>query len=667
MRPRRTLLVAVVLAACAVGAVHKEAVMGGSPSQVRDERFSSVRDVNTPVDVSYLSKRYKTVKDWKKRAAELREQILAGAGLLPMPEKTPLNARIFGRIDRGDYTVEKACFESYPGFYVAGNLYRPKTAGRHPGVLNPHGHWGNGRFENTEWCSVQGRCINFAKQGYVAFSYDMVGYNDSKQVDHRGNPFAGRRERLYGISLAGLQLWNSIRALDFLQTLPDVDKNRIACTGASGGGTQTFLLCAVDDRVKVAAPVNMISHTMQGGCRCENLPLSRIDTDNVEIGALMAPRPLLMVSATGDWTKETPDVEFPAIRSIYKLFGAEDKVECVRFDAPHNYNKDSREAVYSFFGKWLPKKPLPQPVKEQPFEVENTEDLLVFPGGKLPEGALRQEQIADQLMAASEKQLEANNPRGEHGLAWFRRVYQPVLRRALAVPESVEVAVETAGTQATSSGLVIHDRTRGASVRAVVFEPEGKWNGNVLIQVSAPGDRGCSPFDHITRRGWRVLAMNCSDVPSRDYDANFFDTYNRTDIQERVYDILMAASYLRGRGDVKHISLIGNGEAGLWCLLAAACIPGIDSVVVDACGIDPSANDALATDLYAPCLRRAGDFRTAMALASSGRLFIHNTRGKFDTSWAEAAFKAARKPNALRVERDIAANTEIARWLNGND
>ena len=269
-----------------------------------------------------------------------------------MPEKTPLNAHVFGRIEREDYTIEKVYFEAYPGFFTTGNLYRPKgMKGPFPGIVSPHGHWGRGRLENSEAGSVPGRCINFAKQGHVIFSYDMVGRCDSgEQIDHA---YGGEREALWGLSLMALQLWNGVRAVDFLETLPDVDADRIGCTGASGGGTQTFMLTAIDDRIKVSAPVNMISAHMQGGCLCENAPNLRVDISNIEIGALMAPKPLLLVSATGDWTRNTPTVESPAIRSIYAHFGAEDKVHEVQIDADHNYNKDSREAVYAWFGQMV--------------------------------------------------------------------------------------------------------------------------------------------------------------------------------------------------------------------------------------------------------------------------------------------------------------------------
>ena len=202
--------------------------------------------------------------------------------------------------------MSKVYFESLPGFFVTGNLYRPVGEGPFPAVLSAHGHWTYGRLENSPLVSGPGRAITLARQGFVVFSYDMVGYNDSRQLTHA---FGGPREHLWGLSLAGLQLWNSIRSLDFLESLPYVKRDAMGITGESGGGTQTFMLAAADARVAAAVPVNMISLHMQGGCLCENPPGLRLDTTNVEIAATIAPRPLLMVSATGDWTAETLEVD----------------------------------------------------------------------------------------------------------------------------------------------------------------------------------------------------------------------------------------------------------------------------------------------------------------------------------------------------------------------
>ncbi|MBD3266420.1 hypothetical protein GF373_07095, partial [bacterium] len=304
-----------------------------SPRHVEDKRTGILREIRT----LYTFPFYKSKKAWLQRKSELRDHLLVTMGCYPEPPKPPLKPHVFDKIQYEDYSIEKVYFESLPGFYVTGNLYRPVgKRGPFPGMLCPHGHWGEGRLTHTDNNSIPTRCINFAKQGYVVFAIDMIGYNDSLQLTHK---FGGKPEWLWGLSLHGLQYWNSVRAIDFLLTLEKVNQNRIAVTGASGGGTQTYTLMAVDERVQYAAPVNMLSAHFQGGCLCENAPNLRIDAFNLEFGAMMAPRHLMMIAATGDWTAETPRVEYPAIRSIYKLFNKEERVRMQQFEAPHNYNQ----------------------------------------------------------------------------------------------------------------------------------------------------------------------------------------------------------------------------------------------------------------------------------------------------------------------------------------
>ncbi|HWB96236.1 MAG TPA: acetylxylan esterase, partial [Bryobacteraceae bacterium] len=348
---------------------------------------------------------YHTRAEWEARKAHLRKQILSAAGLLPLPEKTALHPQIFGRIENRDYSIEKVLLETMPGYYLGGNLYRPVgKSGKFPGIASPHGHWIYGRLENTDLGSIPGRCINLARQGYVVFAYDMVGYNDTTQTPHA---FGGPREQLWSFGPLGLQLWNSIRVVDFLQSLPDVDAERIGATGASGGGTQTFLLTAVDDRVKFSAPVNMLSAIMQGGSPCENAPNLRVDAFNLEFGAMMAPRPLLMVSATGDWTRHTPREEFPAIQSIYRLYDHPENVETIQIDAPHNYNRRSREAVYRFFGKRVLGDSDAGHFEERSFRVEQLQNMLALQNRTLPAGALSYPQLVEQWVAAAGRQNQA--------------------------------------------------------------------------------------------------------------------------------------------------------------------------------------------------------------------------------------------------------------------
>lgn len=331
---------------------------------------TTMRGINT----HYEWKPYTSRSEWDARRVALKQQILTSAGMDPMPPKTPLNPR-HGKQLRTDLAViDTVLLETMPGFFVGMNVYRPlKPASKMPAVFIPHGHWDGGRVHNEDIYSPPALAMNLARQGYVALTMDMVGYNDTDQHQHR---FGGREEDLWSYTPLGLQLWNGIRALDFLHSLPDVDSQRIAATGASGGGTQTFLLAAVDDRIQVAAPVNMISSYMQGGCVCEGAPGLRVDTFNVEIAAITAPRPMLMVSCTGDWTQHTPQEEFPLMQKMYELYDAKSRVENAHIDAKHNYNVDSRTAVYRFLARHLQPSLKEEDLVERPLGKFDPKELL---------------------------------------------------------------------------------------------------------------------------------------------------------------------------------------------------------------------------------------------------------------------------------------------------
>jgi len=622
---------------------------------------------------------FRSKEEWLKRAASLRRQILVSAGLWPLPEKTPLNPQIFGRIEKEDYTIEKVYFESYPGFYVTGNLYRPRgRKGPFPGIVSPHGHWQYGRLENKELGSVPGRAIQFARMGAVVFTYDMVGYNDSFQVSHE---FRGTREELWGVNLLGLHLWNSIRVTDFLESLPDVDKDRLACTGASGGGTQTFLLTAVDDRIKVSAPVNMISGHMQGGDICENAPQLRIDTCNIEIGALMAPRPMLMVSVTGDWTTDTPRVEFPAIRSIYSLLDAEEKVKNFHSHALHNYNRASREAVYTWFSRWLLGNNSEGPVVEKRFRVEMPPDVLVFFGREKPKEAKTSEQLTEYLIRRSEERLASLKPKNGEGLNRFAELMRPALRYTLMAerPDAGDVQAESQGSGAGGERLLL--KHKGSRIEGVLWGTRAGRRRPGVVLVHPRGypalldNSSRQPgrlVSDLLRSGFAVLGINPFMRPDSGQagrplanDEKFFATYNRTDDSNRIQDILTALAYLEGRRDISEVSLVGLEKAGLWALLARPAAPEVKRLVADAAQFPADDDQAYLRDLPIPGIRRAGDFRTAVTLAAPGALLLHNTGKEFSTTWAEDVYKASGAEKSLTVKVKKVSENEIVRWLRG--
>ena len=404
----------------------------------KDVRDSSPKDLNGffPFDPP------STLEEWEKRKEKLVLQMQVATGLYPMPPKTPLNAVIHGKINRPGFTVEKVYFESVPGFYVTGLLFRPENPKKEklPAVLNPHGHGGRlqdygekgvlnqivigaERFRESGRMPKIARCATLARMGCVAFLYDMIGYADNQQLSYQlAHRFAKRRPEfektenwgLYSaqaemrlLSIFGLQTWNSIRALDFLESLPDVDSKRIAVTGGSGGGTQTILLGALDDRPIASFPNGMVSSSMQGGCTCENASLLRVGTGNVEMTALFAPKPQGMTAAD-DWTREmlVKGKGFSELQALYSLYGKSKNVICPDLTHfKHNYNYVSRAIMYSWFNQHM-KLGLPEPVVEEDFKLLSKEEHAVWnESHPEPAGGDNYERDLMKQLAARDRQL----------------------------------------------------------------------------------------------------------------------------------------------------------------------------------------------------------------------------------------------------------------------
>ena len=421
--------VAALAAAAAVWTGSLAAQDAGPLWQVRragdgfdDGRVAAARDLDHPMT---FTPAFATKAEWMARAEELRRQVRVALGLWPWPERTPLNATVRGRIVRDGYTIEHVAFESVPGHWVSGSLYRPTgRTGRLPAVLAPHGHFPGGRHQErsvedakkelasgaeqtleSARYALQARPAMLARLGVIAFAWDMVGYADSTAIAHRAG-FTDAEAELRLQSFLGLSMWNAVRAVDFLLTLPDVDPARIGVNGASGGGTQSLLLSAIDDRVTASLPAVMVSGNMQGGCICENAALLRLGTNNIELTALAAPRPLAAVAAN-DWTTDFMTKGLPELKAIYALMGAPDAVAGQKFEFPHNDNQVSREYAYAWFNRVF-RLGLPEPVRERPFVPVPPAELHVFDAAH-PRPATERDAagVRTGMTQASERQLKA--------------------------------------------------------------------------------------------------------------------------------------------------------------------------------------------------------------------------------------------------------------------
>jgi dienelactone hydrolase len=546
---------------------------------------------------------------WKVRAEQLRTQLRVALGIYPEPTRTPLNAVIHGKVMRDGYTVERVYFEAMPGFFLSGSLFRPDKPGKFPGVLCPHGHWADGRFYKNAEANVkrdiqkggevsmangsvplQARCATLARMGCVVFHYDMLGYADSQQLGYElahkfgkqsaatpGGLFTAKAES-HAQSIMGLQMWASVRALDFMETLPDVDKTRLACTGASGGGTQTFMLAALDPRLAAAFPAVMVGTAMQGGCTCENASLLRVGTGNIEFAALFAPKPMGMTTAD-DWTKELPTKGFPDLAQHWAGLGAADKVKIFAHpEFPHNYNRVSRIAMYGFFNEHLKlgltaiDEPEIKPLTREELTVWNAQHPA--PAG----GADFEKQMLKWWSDDAKKSLTADQIRTA-----AEAIFQRTAAGEKAAMDHSTFKKDARGEWLLMRGL-IENEARKEAVPALFFHPK-KWNGHTAIWLTTKGKNGLlngdEPIDEVARlvaSGVSVVGIDLlmqgeflfdgqSDTPTRTVKnpreaACYTHGYNHSLFAQRVHDVLNTVAFIRDHQEHKSqvISLIALDE-----------------------------------------------------------------------------------------------------------
>ncbi|QEL18836.1 alpha/beta hydrolase [Limnoglobus roseus] len=610
----------------------------------------------------------KTLADWEDRKKRLREQLLVATGLWPLPEKLPLKPVIHGKIERDGYTIEKVFFASMPGHYVSGNLYRPTAKGeaKRPAVLFAHGHWNDGRFytapekevaaqlknkaEGTRESALyplQAPCATLAKLGFVAFTFDMVGYADSTKLAHRTG-FTDVEAELRGHNMMGLQTWNMIRAYDFLESLPDVDAKRVGVTGASGGGTQTFLLCAIDDRPAAAFPAVMVSTEMQGGCTCENCSLLRVRTTNVEVAAMFAPKPMAM-SCANDWTKNflKDGYGLPEIKRVYEFYGKPENVQAKAWlEYGHNYNQPAREFMYSWFVKHLMGRD--EVIAEPPFVPVPPKELSVYD--------------ADPPRPADEKGIaELRKEMTRRDVAWLKSVhdaqdlavgiaYQQTHRAALRAMVNShlpnEVVVRKGPLESKHDGFVLHRAIIGRTDEADAVPCLGvigpKFTGEKVVVWAHPDGKASVLADGklvpaaklLLDAGFAILAPDLlgtgEQQPAKPWKvdptyAGYTFGYNRTLLANRVHDLLTAIGFVKTGLKAKSVHLVGWGEAGLWAVLAKA-LTG-DAVGKSAADLNQFSFEKVTSTndpMLLPCAVKYGGLLSLLTLCAPESLLSHN-------------------------------------------
>lgn len=698
----------------------------------QDSRLKPLKDLNgyfpfTP---------FENAEDWEKRAEYVRRQIQVAAGVWPLGERPPVEATVHGRVDRGDYTVDKVFFESTPGLFVTGNVYRPKKAkGPLPAILCPHGHWPSGRFHDYGESRVQGeiksgaekyevggrhpvqaRCVQLARMGCLVFNYDMLGYADSAPLSYElAHRFAKQRPELsspdrFGlfsaqaelrlINALGLQTYNSLRSLDWLAALPGVDTSRLGITGSSGGGTQTFMLMAIDPRLAIAFPAVMVSTAMQGGCTCENATYLRVNTGNIEFAALAAPRPMAM-SAANDWTRELETKGLPELRQHYKMLGAADKVDGKYFDFGHNYNYVSRAMMYEFFNKHL-NLGLESPIVEQDYVPLTLEELSVW-NEKYPKPACdEQAEVAlmQSLAKEQDKELASWTPKDSKSLKNFREIVGGAIDVMVGRELPASGAIGYERTSETDAGsflsytAFLNQKEFGEQVPALFFHPK-EWNKQVVVWVdgkgkagllNADGTRPSTAVQDLVDRGYAVCGVDAlyqgefladgkplTETPvvnnPREF-AGFTLGYNHPLLAQRAHDVMKLLSFAQHHEyKPEGVILVGVAGGAPWALAAAAQarrsgLPVPSKIAVDTAGYRFGSLTNVRDLNFWPGAVRYGDVPALLALCAPAPLWVAGEGGKAPELTA-AAYKSAGSADQLTVYGGPAARQTDAmlKWL----
>lgn len=551
----------------------------------------------------------------RKRQTELKARFLEALG--GFPEKTPLHPRVVGTLQGDGFRVEKVIYESRPQHHVTAALYLPEGKPPFPGVLMPCGHSANGKAAEA----YQRACILLAKNGLAVLCYDPIGQGERVQLlTPEGKPaiagstsehtMTGVGALLVGSSTATYRIWDGIRSLDYLASRPEIDSQRLGCTGNSGGGTLTAYLMALDDRIVAAAPSCYITSLERLFATIGPQDAEQNITGQVAFGlehadfvTLRAPRPTLICVGTQDFFDINGSwAAFREAKMLYGVLGHGERVDLFEFNDKHGFSKPRREAALRWMRRWLLHKD--DAPTEGNFPIFKDAELQCTRTGQVLED-LKGKSVFD-LSIERARELEAARP------AWERKQLLDHTRSILALPqiprrlpEPIAVGSRTPREGGTVSQYLFRTQDH-LPVPGLLFEPKdaGKNPLPLVLYVHGQGkatDAGpAGPIEKLTRAGNRVLAV---DLPGMGETApgtppakgpNWFGTdsreaflalhLNRPLLGQRVDALLVvkqAALELLDQGRVSALHLVGSGSAGPIALHAAALDESITQVTVE--------------------------------------------------------------------------------------
>ncbi len=584
----------------------------------------------------------KTRAEWEDKKPRLRREYYEMLGLWPLPQKTPLYATITGTVERGDVVIEKLHYQSKPGLYVTGNLYRPKKIdGKLPAILYVCGHAYRGRDGNKS--AHQDHGMWFATNGYICLIVDTLQLGEIPGIHHGtyGTPYRhfgsyGRKGektvenrwwwQARGYTPAGVECWNGIRGLDYLVSRPEVDAERLGVTGISGGGAATFWIAAADERVKVAVPVSGMSDLesyvahkiINGHCDCMFL-INTYQWEWTTIAALVAPRPLLFANSDKDpiFPMDGNRRIIARLRELYKMYDKPELVDEYVSHGDHAYRPDLRIAVFKWLNKHL--KHDTGEVKDADFKELPGKDLRVFPEEKdIPKDALNGK-IDETFVPKANVKLPKEGEFAEWKEGLLRELRAKSFRAFPADIPALQVKDEPTGHAFSESGIegfIVAEKPNFKTLLVAVQEPKDiERSSAASVALGIDED----PSFLLFPRGVFVKKWTQKSPPN--YVERAHALLGRTVEEGRVWDIIATFKSLQKEKKAPK-RVIGVGEGGILVAYAALLEPSFPEIVI----VDPPKSHREGPTFLN--VLRVLDIPDALCLLAPRRLTLINAKDK---------------------------------------